>query len=223
MADYTPFEPGAYWTPKRKAHSFKQVVAIRESDAMQAMMRQIGEMAADGDPAAAAAAMAPGVMPQPAAKGAAVVRDACVYRRGRPDDSQQLAALIVSGELPPFFLEPYIEGFLVIEHDGRMVGAGGVEFYGDDAVIRSVVVDQTARGLGLGIDIGTLLEDDALKSGARDVYLFTMHAYEFWKRLGYVDLQLDQWPQNVRENWQYQFVAGYPQASRDVHAMVKLR
>jgi N-acetylglutamate synthase-like GNAT family acetyltransferase len=189
---------------------------------MQAMMRQIGEMAAEGDPAAAAAAMAPGVMPH-AVNETPVARDACIYRRGCPDDAQQLAALIVTGELPPFFLEPYIEGFLVIEHDGRMVGAGGVEFYGEDAVIRSVVVDPGARGLGLGIDIGTLLEDDALKSGARDVYLFTMHAYEFWKRLGYIDLPLDQWPENVRENWQYQFVAGYPQASRDVHAMVKLR
>ena len=222
MADYTPFEPGGFWTPERKTRSFDQVIAIRDSEAMQAMMRKIGETAAEGDPAAAAAAMAPGITPH-APNGTPVVRDACVYRRGRPDDAAQMAALIVSGELPPFFLEPYIEGFLVIEHDGRMVGAGGVEFYGEDAVIRSVVVDPGARGLGLGIDIGTLLEDDALKSGARDVYLFTMHAYGFWKRLGYIDLPLDQWPENVRENWQYQFVAGYPQASRDVHAMVKLR
>jgi N-acetylglutamate synthase-like GNAT family acetyltransferase len=134
-----------------------------------------------------------------------------------------MASLIVSGELPPFFLEPFIEGFLVIEHDGRMVATGGVEFYGDDAVIRSVVVDPAARGLGLGLDLGRMLEEDALKSGARDVYLFTMHAYAFWKRLGYVDLPLDQWPENVRDNWQYQFVSGYPQASRDVHAMVKQR
>lgn len=222
MADYTPFEPGAYWTPERKARSFEQVVAIRDSDAIQTMMRTIGEMAAEGDPAAAAAAMAPGVTPR-TSNGVPVARDACIYRRGRPGDAEAMAALIVSGELPPFFLEPYIEGFLAIEHEGRIVGTGGVEFYGDDAVIRSVVVDPAARGLGLGIDIGTLLEDDALKSGARDVYLFTMHAYEFWKRLGYIDLPLDQWPENVRENWQYQFVAGYPEASRDVHGMVRLR
>ena len=222
MGDHTPFLPGQHWTEERKAVAFREAVAIRDSDEMQALMRAIGSMAAEGDPAAAAAAMAP---PTPArsSDGAPVLRDACVYRRGKPADAQEMAALIVAGELPPFFLEPFIDGFLVIEHNGRMVGCGGVEFYGDDAVIRSVVVDPAARGLGLGLDIGRLLEEDALKSGAGDIYLFTLHAYEFWKRFGYVDLPLDEWPHNVRENWQYQFVAGFPEASRDVHAMVKQR
>jgi N-acetylglutamate synthase-like GNAT family acetyltransferase len=221
VGDYTPFEPGAYWTPERKAAAYSECVAIRDSDAMQGLMRQIGEAAAEGDPAAAAAAASGVVVSSDSPMR--VLRDACIYRRGRASDALEMAALIVSGELPPFFLEPFIDGFLVIEHDGRMVATGGLEFYGEDAVIRSVVVDPAARGIGLGVDVGRLLEEDALKSGARDVYLFTMHAHEFWKRLGYIDLPLDKWPENVRENWQYQFVAGYPQASRDVYAMVKHR
>lgn len=214
------FTPGSYWTPARKQASFEAMVAIRDTDDMQAMMRAIADMAAETDPAAAAAAAAGSLAALPDLVGG-LSRERCVYRRGRPEDSTQLASLIVSGELPPFFMEPYIDGFLVIEHDGRLVGAGGLEFYGDDAVIRSVVVDPAARGLGLGLDVARLLEEDALASGARDIYLFTLHAWDFWKRLGYVDLPLEQWPDTVRENWQYRFVAGYPEASRDVHPMIK--
>lgn len=221
MTDDQRFVPGEYWTPARKDASFAAMVATRDTPEMQGVMRAIAEMAEQTDPAAAAASVAGSLTPLPALMK--VSRDRCVFRRGQPADSDQLAALVVAGELPPFFLEPYIEGFLVIEHDGRLVGAGGLEFYGDDAIIRSVVTDPGVRGLGLGRDIARMLEDDAEASGARDVYLFTLHAWEFWKRLGYADLPLDRWPAIVRENWQYQFVAGYPAASRDVHPMIKSR
>jgi N-acetylglutamate synthase-like GNAT family acetyltransferase len=111
----------------------------------------------------------------------------------------------------------------LIEHERRLIGAGGLEFYGDDAVVRSVVVDPAARGVGLGLEIARLHEADAVASEARGIYLFTLHAWPFWKHLGYVDLPLDRWPEPVRENWQYQFVSGFPTAARDVHPMVRQR
>ena len=219
----TPFVPGAYWTPERAREAVRAMVELRDSPGMRQMMGAVAEAgAADADPAAAMAAlMSQSALPL---DGRGPVRaEACVYRRGTPEDIPALASLIVAGELPPLFLEPFIDGFLVIEHEGAAVGAGGVEFYGQDAVIRSVVVDPAARGIGLGLEIARLLEDDALTSGARDIYLFTLHAWPFWLKLGYVDLPLSEWPEPVRENWQYQFVAQYPDAARDVHPMVKRR
>ena len=221
MPEQANFEPGSYWNAAQRTAALDRMIAIRDSDEMQAMMRAIGEMATEGDPAAAAASLA-AAAPAPTSAGT-VSRERCVLRRGLADDAPDLAALVVAGELPPFFLDPYIEGFLLIEHERRLIGAGGLEFYGDDAVVRSVVVDPAARGLRLGLDIARLLEEDACVSGARDIYLFTLHAWEFWKRLGYVDRPLDEWPAPVRENWQYQFVAGFPAAARDVHPMVKER
>ena len=87
-----------------------------------------------------------------------------------------------------------------------------LEFYGDDAVIRSVVVDPAARGLGLGLDIGRLLEEDALASGARDVVPRSRCTRaEFWQaRSATSTSRSTSGPTHVRENWQYQFVAGCP-------------
>lgn len=222
MVEPTLFVPGAYWTPERARAAFDALSAVVNTDETRALFRTIAEASAEsGDPAAASAAAAPSTTVERTASTGAITREGCIFRRGNLADIPALAPLIVSGDLPPFFLEPVIDGFLVIEHAGRLVGAGGLEFYGEDAVLRSVVVDPAARGLGLGLDIGRLLEKDAFASGARDVYLFTMHAHGFWQRLGYTDLALEQWPEMVRQNWQYQFVAGYPDAARDVFRMVK--
>lgn len=221
VSKHVPFVAGAYWTPEIALRSRERLFASVNSDQTKELFRMIAEATAEsGDPAASSAAFAPDGVRSPASAGH-ISREGCVLRRGARDDIPALSGLIVSGELPPFFLEEVIDGFLVIEQAGRLVGAGGLEFYGDDAVIRSVVVDPAGRGLGLGLDIARLLEEDAFASGARDVYLFTLHAWKFWLKCGFSDLPLDQWPENVRENWQYQFVAGYPDASRDVHPMVK--
>jgi amino-acid N-acetyltransferase len=150
-----------------------------------------------------------------------ILRQACVFRRGRPGDEPGLARLIVEGNLPPFFIEPFLAGFLVIEHEGDIIGCGCAEIYDESSVIRSVVVSTRGRGLGLGLEIARLLEEDARLSGARDLYLFTIDAWRFWQRLGYTDVPLDSWYAPARENWQYQFVSRFPNAVKDVHVMGK--
>ncbi len=97
--------------------------------------------------------------------------------------------LIASANLPPLFIEEFLPGFAVVEHEGEIVGCGGLELYGDSGVIRSIVTDEAARGLGLGRRISELLIDDARAFGATDLYLFTMDAWEFWKHLGFVDVR----------------------------------
>ena len=212
------FTPGEYWTPERIAVAAARHREMRQSPNMIAVMDAIGQAAqSEHDPASMAAALS-GVDPKGAVDGA-IDRDACLFRRGRTSDTGALQQLIVSGDLPPFFVEPFVEGFLVVEHEGEIIGCGGNEHFGDAAVIRSVVVHERARGLGLGIEIARLLIEDARASGATDLYLFTLEAYEFWKRLGFVDLELSKWPQPTHEQWQYAFIVTYPEAASDVHRM----
>src|SRR5581483_4658325 len=144
---------------------------------------------------------------------------ALVYRRAKREDVPALAAMIVHGELPPFFIESWVEGFVAVEHAGELVGCGGLEVYDDSGVLRSVVVHERARGLGIGERIAGLLTQDAAAAGISDLYLFTMHAHGFWERLGYVDVPLDAWKQPPRTCWQYRFMERYPAALRDVFVM----
>lgn len=198
------------------------MVAAMNSPQMRALMSGIASAAADsGDPAAAAADLTPVARVAASATGGGPIeRDACVVRRGRIEDVPALGELIIHGELPPMFIEEFVEGFCVVERKGELVGCGGVELYGADcAVIRSVVVHERARGLGLGGRIGRLLVEDARAYGATDIYLFTMHAVAFWEHLGFRHLELASWRPEVRANWQFVFCSTFPQAVAGVQSM----
>jgi N-acetylglutamate synthase-like GNAT family acetyltransferase len=213
------FIPGAYWTADRAAASVRAMTAQLVAPETQAMFAAIANATHEGqDPAVASAALS-GV--EAAGGGGPIARDACIFRRGRTGDETALARLIVEGNLPPFFIDPFLDGFLVVEHEGEIVACGCAEMYGDTSVIRSVVVSTRGRGLGLGIETGRLLEDDARHSGATDIYLFTLEAWAFWKRLRYIDVPLDEWREPARANWQYHFMRAYPDAVADVHSMWK--
>ena len=219
--DRITFIPGEHWTAERMVLAAAAHREMRESPGMVALMDAIAQASdAQHDPAAMAASLA-GVEVDRSSAGP-VDLGACVFRRGHVADVPRLQQLIVSGNLPPFFIEPFVEGFLVIEHQQELVGCGGNEHYGATAVIRSVVVHERARGLGLGLQIAQLLIEDARASGATDLYLFTMEAYEFWKRLGFVDLELSKWHEATREQWQYAFIEAHPQAAAEVRKMWRL-
>lgn len=145
-----------------------------------------------------------GLPPRPSAPLDAA---ALILRRALREDIPAMAALIIAGELPPLFIEEFVEGFIVAEHAGEIVACGGLELYGDCGMIRSVVVDERLRGAGVGKRIAQLLEEDARAYGARVIYLFAEHAWQFWQRLGYADIADDDWEDAPRACWQYRFIA----------------
>ena len=108
-------------------------------------------------------------------------------------DVAGMAALIASAGLPALFIEEYLDGFLLAEHDGALLACGGVETYGDCAVLRSIVVAEEARGHGLGRRLADALIARARDGGAAELYLFTRDAHAFWQRLGFADVALDDW------------------------------
>ncbi len=128
-------------------------------------------------------------------------------RAATPDDIPGMAALIASAGLPPLFIEEYVDGFLVAERDGGLLACGGGEVYGDCAVLRSIVVADAARGLGLGRQLAEGLIERVRAAGATELYLFTQDAHAFWQHLGFVDVALDDWAQPPRASWQYQFIS----------------
>jgi amino-acid N-acetyltransferase len=70
----------------------------------------------------------------------------------------------------------FAAGYVLAERNGALVGAAGVEVYGRSGLLRSVAVEPSQRGLGLG----RLLVEDRLHWAAanclRTVYLLTTTA-----------------------------------------------
>ena len=207
------FVPGGYWTPERARAAVERMRAALREPAMAAMFE-----AGPGDDGGTQEEVIAAAGEQPTS-AASLDRAACRYRRARPDDVPRVAALIASANLPPLFIDEFLGGFVIADCAGEIAGVGGLEIYGESGVMRSVVVDERARGWGLGRAMSELLIDDARAAGAAMLYLFTVEALDFWEHLGFEEIALDAWPPEPRECWQWQFVSRHRAAMADVHTM----
>jgi amino-acid N-acetyltransferase len=68
---------------------------------------------------------------------------------------------------------------------GASVGWGGLEPHGEEALLRSVVVNPVLRGIGAGKAMVEALIDQARSMGVRRLWLLTTSAEGFFKGLGF--------------------------------------
>jgi amino-acid N-acetyltransferase len=153
----------------------------------------------------------PSKHPAPAAK--------MTIRTARPADVPRIAEVIAAADLPPLFIEGHLDGFVVGERGGEIVACGGIEFYGDCAVVRSVVCDERLRGQGAGSRIAGALIERGRAAGVADIYLFTGDALPFWERHGFVEVTMDDWKEPPRACWQYQFISRADELRARIHTM----
>ena len=126
-----------------------------------------------------------------------------VLRLARPDDIPEIERLLAAEWLPPMAINEFLDSFWVIESEGRVAGAAGIEVYDEAAVLRSVVVAPELRGTGEGDHLVRTGLEYAREHGAKRVYLFTMHAAPFFARYGFEPVTTDDFEAAVRNSWQY--------------------
>jgi N-acetylglutamate synthase-like GNAT family acetyltransferase len=109
-----------------------------------------------------------------------------------------LAAALAKAGLPAEDIEspgPLIWRF---ENDDTPVGFGGLELFGDQALLRSVVTLPPVRKHGIGTAIVASLEAEARIRGCRAVWVVTSKAADFFQRLGYRGCERAQAPEAIR-------------------------
>lgn len=116
----------------------------------------------------------------------------------QPPDSE-VRRLLSAAALPDDDLTPaHLEHFFGCGPEQAPLGVGGVELFGADALLRSLAVDENARGRGCGTALVAALEAHARSEGARCVYLLTTTAARFFERLGYRAVARDAAPDLIR-------------------------
>jgi len=140
-------------------------------------------------------------------------------RPARSGDIPEIERLLAAEWLPPMAIQEFLESFWVLENEGRVAGAAGIEIYGEAAVLRSVVVAPELRGTGEGDRLVRTGLDDARDHSARRVYLFTMHAAPFFARYGFEPVMTDDFEPAVRESWQYVGLTERPEILKQMTPM----
>jgi amino-acid N-acetyltransferase len=123
--------------------------------------------------------------------------------RGRPPRSTAVALLDAQG-LPISDITPeHLEHFFFVGSDGSPTGLVGLELYGTDALLRSLVVTENARGQGLGSTLIDHAEQYAASKGVRSIYLLTTTAEAFFKRLGYERIERSNAPSSIERTREF--------------------
>jgi amino-acid N-acetyltransferase len=83
------------------------------------------------------------------------------------------------------------------------VGFGGLELYGTDALLRSLVTLPPLRRRGMGAAMVAILEVEARARGCRTVWLLTMTGADFFRALGYITRERSDAPEPIRQSLQF--------------------
>ena len=126
-----------------------------------------------------------------------------VVERAQPEDIASVLSLLERHGLPLDGADAMGDAVVVARLDGRVVGAAGLERYADGALLRSVVVDASAQGHGLGQRL-----TEAALALARDlcmpsVFLLTTTADGFFPRFGFERIGREDVPESVRQSVEF--------------------
>lgn len=119
-------------------------------------------------------------------------------------DLDAIKALLHAAHLPTDDLtEALLANFLVAREADMVVGVVGVEHHGAIALLRSLVVQESARGEGFGAKLLDAAESLARSSSVRSLYLLTTTADQFFAAHGYRRVQRDDAPAEIRTTTQF--------------------
>ena len=106
-------------------------------------------------------------------------------RRARPDDLTRITALLQEASLPADGIAAHLSTFLVAESENIIVGAIGLESYGETGLLRSAVVAPEHRNAGIGSALYTELLALARSVGTKRILLLTTTAEKYFGRKGF--------------------------------------
>ena len=124
-------------------------------------------------------------------------------RRADERELDYVESLLDANELPSADVRTSPARFYVGYAGDERVGIGGLESYGTDGLLRSVVVERSARGNGFGTALCDALERRIRADGVQTLYLLTTTAADFFADRGYATLERADVPAAIRETDQF--------------------
>jgi amino-acid N-acetyltransferase len=132
-----------------------------------------------------------------------VERDEVTYRGAETADWPKIEALLRGARLPVEDAVDHLAHFTVGIARDDLVAVGGFELHGDDALLRSFVVAESARGRAHGSDMLGHVLQDARATGVGTVYLLTQTAEPFFARHGFRPVERSDAPQAIRQTREF--------------------
>jgi amino-acid N-acetyltransferase len=129
---------------------------------------------------------------------------ATTIERARREDLADVLTLLERHGLPVDGASAIADSLVVARLNGRIVGAAGLELYVEGALLRSVVVDASVQGQGLGQQLTEAALVLARERNAPAAFLLTTTADGFFPRFGFEQIGREDVPESVKRSVEFQ-------------------
>ena len=106
-------------------------------------------------------------------------------------DAPAIRSLLETAGLPTESLGRATTEFYLAEDSGKAVAVAGLEFYGEDALLRSVTVRDDLRKSGIGSALVERMISVARERNVARILLLTQTARAFFERKGFTFVERD--------------------------------
>ena len=126
--------------------------------------------------------------------------------RASETDLPAILQLLRDSGLPIDGVAEHLNTAFVARDGTAIVGCAALEVYPEGALLRSVAVQSTARGHGLGRQVTDAAITLAQSLGTPAVYLLTTTAESYFPRFGFVRISRTQVPASVQQSIEFRSV-----------------
>lgn len=126
-----------------------------------------------------------------------------LIRSASAGDFQAVSRLLTESSLPLDGVPGTLNGFLVAESGGEVVGVAGLESCCDNALLRSVAVRPEWRSRGLGRSLVERIIAEAEGRGIHGLYLLTTTAEHYFPSFGFKAVSRDAVPSDIQATGEF--------------------
>jgi amino-acid N-acetyltransferase len=124
-------------------------------------------------------------------------------RKAESADLPAVLALLEGAKLPTAGVPEALAQFVVAESEQQIVGVAGLEIYDHTALLRSVAVEESWRGSGVGRMLIERALSETRDRGIKDVFLLTTTAEHYFPRFGFTCISRDCVADEVRASAEF--------------------
>ena len=124
-------------------------------------------------------------------------------RAATADDQRAVEALLAAEGLPAAGSAEGNPHFQVVDDDGEVIAAAGIESCGAAALLRSVVVAPAHRDRGLARRLTESMAKEARALGHEALYLLTTDADGYFAELGFAAVDRESAPEAIRRSREF--------------------
>jgi amino-acid N-acetyltransferase len=134
-------------------------------------------------------------------------------------DLPAIRSLLERLRLPLAGIDDHVKTMLVAREDADVVGTAALELYADGALLRSVAVDPSRQGRGLGHQLTEAALRLARIHGIGSVFLLTTTAERFFPKFGFEQVARNDVPASVQAS--VEFRSACPQSAIVLRKLLK--